>query len=128
MRLSPRSSKSVYEAGMETIPSESVCYPGKLVHGHFARLLRDGAPFIFYPCVPHSPREDKEARNHFNCPIVTSYPEVIMNNVELDLLELQVDELFRLLQGDERFLVVFHGFDELLQGGPDRLVMFFEDG
>ena len=82
VRLSPRSSKSVYEAGMETIPSESVCYPGKLVHGHFARLLRDGAPFIFYPCVPHSPREDKEARNHFNCPIVTSYPEVIMNNVE----------------------------------------------
>ena len=82
VRLSPRSSRAVYEAGMETIPSESVCYPGKLVHGHIARLVRDGVPFIFYPCLPHSPREDREAPNHFNCPIVTSYPEVILNNVD----------------------------------------------
>ncbi|HUI69335.1 MAG TPA: acyl-CoA dehydratase activase, partial [Spirochaetia bacterium] len=82
VRLSPRSSRSVYEAGMETIPSESVCYPGKLVHGHITRLVRDGVRFIFYPCVPYSPREDREASNHFNCPIVTSYPEVILNNVD----------------------------------------------
>jgi len=82
VRLSPRTSRSVYEAGMETIPSESVCYPGKLVHGHIARLVRDGVPFIFYPCLPYSAKEDKEASNHFNCPIVTSYPEVILNNVE----------------------------------------------
>ena len=82
VRLSPRTSRSVYEAGMETIPSETVCYPGKLVHGHIVRLVRDGVPFIFYPCLPYSPKEDKEASNHFNCPIVTSYPEVILNNVE----------------------------------------------
>ncbi len=82
VRLSARSSRTVYESGMETIPSESVCYPGKLVHGHIARLLRDGVTFIFYPCLPTSPREDREAANHFNCPIVTSYPEVILNNVE----------------------------------------------
>ncbi|MGO9309840.1 MAG: acyl-CoA dehydratase activase-related protein [Spirochaetia bacterium] len=82
VRLSPRSSRAVYEAGLETIPSESVCYPGKLVHGHVARLMKEGVPFIFYPCVPHSPREDSGARNHFNCPIVTSYPEVVLNNVD----------------------------------------------
>ena len=82
VRLSPRSNRAVYEAGLETIPSESVCYPGKLVHGHVARLMKEGVPFIFYPCVPHSPREDPGARNHFNCPIVTSYPEVVLNNVD----------------------------------------------
>jgi predicted CoA-substrate-specific enzyme activase len=82
VRLSPRSSRGVYEAGIETIPSESVCYPGKLVHGHVARLMKEGVPFIFYPCVPHIPKEDPEARNQFNCPIVTSYPEVVLNNVE----------------------------------------------
>ena len=82
VRLSPRSNRAVYEAGLETIPSESVCYPAKLVHGHVARLMKDGVPFIFYPCIPHSPREDRGARNHFNCPIVTSYPEVILNNVD----------------------------------------------
>jgi predicted CoA-substrate-specific enzyme activase len=82
VKLSPRSSKSVFEAGIETIPSESVCYPAKLVHGHVIRLMKDGVPFIFYPCVAHSPKEDAEARNHFNCPIVTSYPEVVLNNVD----------------------------------------------
>jgi len=82
VRLSPRSSRSVYEAGIESIPSESVCYPGKLVHGHIVRLLKDGVPFIFYPCIPHNPKEDPGARNHFNCPIVTSYPEVVLNNIE----------------------------------------------
>ena len=82
VRLSARSTRAVYEAGLETIPSESVCYPGKLVHGHVARLMKEGVPFIFYPCIPHSPREDSGARNHFNCPIVTSYPEVILNNVD----------------------------------------------
>ena len=82
VRLSPRSSKRIYEAGIETIPSESVCYPGKLVHGHIMSLIREGTPFIFYPCVPYSPKEDQDANNHFNCPITASYPEVILNNIE----------------------------------------------
>ncbi len=82
VKLSPRSSKAVYEAGLETIPSESVCYPAKLAHGHVVSLLRQGITFIFYPCVPYSPKEDPGANNHFNCPITTSYPEVIRNNVE----------------------------------------------
>ena len=82
VKLSPRSSKSVYDAGIETIPSESVCYPGKLVHGHVMRLLKEGVPFIFYPCIPHGTKEDPGARNHFNCPIVASYPEVVLNNID----------------------------------------------
>ena len=79
--LSSRSSKAVYEKGMETIPSESVCYPAKLTHGHIVDLLEKGVDFIFYPCLTHEQREQAEADNHFNCPIVISYPEVINHNV-----------------------------------------------
>lgn len=82
VKLSPRSTKKIFEEGMETIPSESVCYPAKLVHGHVMHLLRQGVKFIFYPCVPYEEKEQKKADNHYNCPIVTSYPETINQNVE----------------------------------------------
>lgn len=82
VRLSPRSSRAIYEKGLETIPSESVCYPGKISHGHVESLLQQGIKFIFYPCVPYETKEDPGAGNHYNCPIVTSYPEVLRNNVE----------------------------------------------
>ena len=80
--LSQRSSRTVYEKGLETIPSESVCYPGKISHGHLVSLLQRGVKFIFYPCAPYEKQEDKGAGNHYNCPIVTSYPEVLRNNVD----------------------------------------------
>ena len=80
--LSQRSSRNVYEKGLETIPSESVCYPGKISHGHLESLLQRGVKFIFYPCVPYEKMEDKGAGNHYNCPIVTSYPEVLRNNID----------------------------------------------
>lgn len=80
--LSPQSSKKIYEMGIETIPSESACYPAKLVHGHIAWLIERHPDFIFYPCVAYEQREVQTAQNHFNCPIVTSYPEVIKNNVD----------------------------------------------
>ncbi|PRR76886.1 Activator of (R)-2-hydroxyglutaryl-CoA dehydratase [Clostridium liquoris] len=83
VQLSPRSSKKLYELGIETIPSESACYPAKLVHGHIASLVNSGVDFIFYPCIPHEQKEIKEANNHFNCPMVTSYPEVIKNNMDV---------------------------------------------
>ncbi len=82
VRLSPRSSRSIYEKGLESIPSESVCYPGKISHGHIESLLQQGIRFIFYPCIPYETKEDSGAGNHYNCPIVTSYPEVLRNNVE----------------------------------------------
>ncbi len=80
--LSQRSSRNVYEKGLETIPSESVCYPGKICHGHVESLIQRGIKFIFYPCAPYEKIEDKGAGNHYNCPIVTSYPEVLRNNID----------------------------------------------
>ena len=82
VHLSPRSSRSVYERGLESIPSESVCYPGKISHGHIESLLKAGVKFIWYPCAPYEIQEDKAANNHFNCPVVTSYPEVLKNNID----------------------------------------------
>ncbi|MCR4790426.1 MAG: 2-hydroxyacyl-CoA dehydratase [Treponemataceae bacterium] len=82
VRLSPRSTRSVYEKGLETIPSESVCYPGKISHGHLESLIKSGVKFIFYPCAPYEQTEDTGAGNHYNCPIVTSYPEVLRNNID----------------------------------------------
>lgn len=83
VELSPRSSKNIYEMGIETIPSESVCYPGKIVHGHIMALINKGIKRIFYPCIPYEKRENLEADNNYNCPIVTSYPEVIKHNMEV---------------------------------------------
>lgn len=81
--LSPRSSKTLYEKGMNSIPSESVCYPGKLVHGHIEYLASKEVDMIFYPCIPYEEKEDPGANNHYNCPVVTSYPEVIKNNMDV---------------------------------------------
>ncbi len=81
--LSPRSSRKVYEMGIETMPSESVCYPAKLVHGHIMCLVNSGVKNIFYPCLPYEKKEDSQADNCYNCPIVTSYSEVIRTNMEV---------------------------------------------
>ncbi len=80
--LSPESSKKIYEKGMDTIPSESLCYPAKIAHGHITSLIESGIKFIFHPCIPYEKREFAEANNCYNCPIVTSYAENIRNNVE----------------------------------------------
>ena len=80
--LSPPSSRQLYELGIESIPSESECYPAKLVHGHISWLIKQGVKFIFYPCIPYERCESTGCNNHFNCPIVTSYGENIKNNVE----------------------------------------------
>ena len=80
--LSPESSRKIYELGIESIPSESECYPAKLAHGHVSWLIKQGLDYIFYPCVPYERCEVEGAGNHYNCPIVTSYGENIKNNVE----------------------------------------------
>ncbi|MDD6214254.1 MAG: acyl-CoA dehydratase activase-related protein [Firmicutes bacterium] len=82
VQISPKSSHKVYELGIDSMPSESVCYPAKLVHGHIRSLLDAGIKTIFYPCVPYEQIEYEDAGNHYNCPIVTSYPEVIKNNLD----------------------------------------------
>ena len=80
--LSEKSNRKTYEKGMESMPSESVCYPAKLSHGHIESLLEQGIKTIFYPCIPYSRKEYKDSDNHYNCPIVISYSEVLKNNVE----------------------------------------------
>ncbi len=80
--LSPLSTRKIYEMGIESIPSESECYPAKLAHGHIMWLLGQGIKYIFYPCIPYERKEIDGAGNHYNCPIVTSYGENIKNNVE----------------------------------------------
>ncbi len=87
--LSPQSNKKIYELGIESIPSESECYPAKLVHGHISWLIKQGIRDIFYPCIPYERNETPQAGNHFNCPMVTSYAENIKNNVE-ELAEFRV--------------------------------------
>ena len=115
VRLSPRSTRSVYELGLETIPSESVCYPGKISHGHIESLLKAGVKFIFYPCAPYEVKEDAGAGNHYNCPIVTSYPEVLRNNVEALRRNHNVTFLNPFLPIDNKYRLAERLYEELGQ-------------
>lgn len=88
--LSDPSSKEIFEKGIETIPSESVCYPAKLSHGHLLNLMEKGVQTIFYPSVVFEKNETRHQQNHFNCPVVASYPEVIRVNMDGMLAENEV--------------------------------------
>lgn len=92
VKLSPQSSKAVYEEGIESIPSESVCYPAKLAHGHIMHLIKEGVTTIFYPGVTYEREDIKSSDDVYNCPIVASYTENIKNNVE-DLRERHIKYL-----------------------------------
>ncbi len=78
--VSPRSDRKLYLAGQQTIPSDTVCFPAKLVHGHVDALLSMGVDAIFYPCMTYNFNE-KLGDNHYNCPVVAYYPEVIDANI-----------------------------------------------
>ena len=80
--LSPGSTRQIYELGIESIPSESECYPAKLAHGHVEWLIRQNVDFVFYPALFYERDEVEGSNNHYNCPIVTSYSENIKNNME----------------------------------------------
>lgn len=99
--LSARSSKKIFELGMETVPSESLCYPAKLTNGHIKDLMAKGVKVIFYPCLPRDEKEMEKATNNYNCPIVTSYPEAINANVD------------ELKGGDIRFIFPFLPMDNM---------------
>lgn len=75
------SDAKLYTRGQHTIPSDTICYPAKLVHGHIERLLDMGLDTIFYPCMSYNINEHK-GDNHYNCPVVAYYPENIKNNVK----------------------------------------------
>jgi len=80
--LSDNSSKEMYEKGMDTIASDTVCYPAKLVHGHIKNLVSKGLKKIFYPNINYERIEDETAPNHYNCPVVATYPELVKNNMD----------------------------------------------
>lgn len=82
VELSAKSSKKIYEKGLTSIASETACYPAKMVHGHVEDLIEKGIKNIFYPCILHENKEFENVTNTFNCPVVTSYAEVIKNNIE----------------------------------------------
>ena len=107
--LSPWSDRKLYELGMESIPSESECYPAKLSHGHVQWLVEQGVKTIFHPCVFFEHQETEGAQNHYNCPIVVSYAENLKNNVEA------------ITQGDVRYIRPFIAFTNE-KTAADRLV------
>lgn len=120
--LSPRSSKAVYEAGIETIPSESACYPAKIVHGHIMKLIDKGVDFIFYPSVPYEEKEVTDADNHYNCPIVTSYPETIKHNTDA-IVNGEIDYMMPFLPMDEELRLAQRLAEEFaLRGVEEELV------
>ncbi|MGF6989192.1 putative CoA-substrate-specific enzyme activase [Lachnospiraceae bacterium PM6-15] len=98
--LSPLSTRKIYELGIESIPSESECYPAKLAHGHVQWLINNGIRDIWYPCIPYERNEFPEAQNHYNCPIVTSYPENIKNNIDA------------IINGEVNFMAPFMSFKD----------------
>ncbi len=81
--LSDQSSNVLFNSGLDTISSQTVCFPAKMVHGHIENLVEKGVKTIFYPCIPYEVEEFKDVANHYNCPIVGSYPEVIRLNMSV---------------------------------------------
>ncbi|MDE6848222.1 MAG: acyl-CoA dehydratase activase, partial [Ruminococcus sp.] len=77
--VSDESSRGMYYLGQHTIPSDTVCYPAKLTHGHIENLLDKGVDFIFYPCMSYN-IDEGQSDNHFNCPVVAYYPELLLAN------------------------------------------------
>ncbi len=78
--LSEHSTRDTYYKGQQTIPSDTVCYPAKLCHGHILSLLERGVDFIFYPCMSYNV-DESGSDNHYNCPVVAYYPELLKANI-----------------------------------------------
>ena len=78
--LSEESSRELYSKGQRTIPSDTVCYPAKLAHGHVMSLLEKNVDYIFYPCMPYN-FDEGISDNNYNCPVVAYYPELLAANV-----------------------------------------------
>lgn len=117
--ISDDSSKKLYEKGMDTISSDSICYPAKMVHGHIINLIEKGIKTIFYPCVIYEEKEDKKADNQFNCPVVISYPEVIKNNLDI-LKEKHVEMMIPFFSMANKEVLYKTVFEEFKKYGVDK--------
>ena len=110
--LSPASTRKIYELGIESIPSESECYPAKLAHGHVQWLINQGVKHIFYPSIPYERKEFSDSDNHYNCPIVTSYPENIKNNMD-PIVNEEVDFIHPFLNFESEDTISYRLVEEL---------------
>ncbi|MBE6440923.1 MAG: 2-hydroxyglutaryl-CoA dehydratase [Desulfovibrio desulfuricans] len=81
VELSPPTSRALFAAGLASVPSQSVCYPAKLAHGHVLALLEQGVRHIFFPCIPREAREYAEMCDSFSCPVACGYPQVVRDNL-----------------------------------------------
>ena len=99
--LSDDSTKKTYEAGIESMPSESVCYPAKLSHGHIMNLIDKDTDFIWMPCVRKERKEDPQAGNCYNCPIVMSYPTALGLNID-ELAEKNIEFMYPFVPYDDK--------------------------
>lgn len=81
VKVSPMSTRRIYEKGQFSIPSDTACYPAKIMHGHIETLISDGVDAIFYPCLTYN-MDEKMTDNHYNCPVVAYYSELLNGNVE----------------------------------------------
>ena len=104
--LSPPTNKEMYQNGMDTISSDTACYPAKVVHGHIKWLVEHGVKRIFYPSINYEAVEDDTAPNHYNCPVVATYPEVIDKNMADFFFDNDVEfyHPFVPYDSDERFV------------------------
>ena len=149
--LSSKSSREIYEKGIETITSETACYPAKISHGHIEDLIEKGIDFIFYPAVFYEEKQFKNADNTLNCPVVAGYSEVIKNNVDAIIdgkvkfmnpfisfddrkkLEKRLSEVFHFIPKDEVKKAVRAAYEEQNHGIPELitslgLAVISEDG
>lgn len=105
--ISPPTDKDMYQSGMDSISSDTACYPAKVVHGHIKWLVENGIKRIFYPSINYEAVEDKDAPNHYNCPVVATYPEVIDKNMADYFYDNNVEfyHPFVPYDNDERFIM-----------------------
>jgi len=114
VKISKMSTKRTYERGQYSIPSDTACYPAKIMHGHIEELVADGVDAIFYPCLSYN-IDEKHSDNHYNCPVVAYYSELLRGNMEsLDRVKflypyLNINSERELVRGLQRYLADFYG-------------------
>lgn len=118
--ISPHSSKSVYEMGMESISSDTACYPAKIIHGHIKSLVNQGVKTIFYPSINKEEKESSDVDNHYNCPVVATYPEVIQRNMNELFDENEVTFINPFLPYDDKKILSTRMYDLLKSYGVSQ--------
>lgn len=103
VELSSPSSREIFFQGYETIPSQTVCYPAKLAHGHVMDLIQRKLSYIFFPCLPHEQKDFSSQIDHYNCPVVIGYPELLAKNISA-LQENKVTLIHQFLPLDKKML------------------------